>query len=180
MPRKVRTHAGINDKNASASPTLKHLTKQEFGKRLYTLMIAKGLHQSELARRAGVNRDMVSVAIRGKATPTPLNLAKLAKALDVAPEDLFPNHTMSAIDDDLPAFEMKVSPSSPGTAVLRINRLVRTSTAVKIAELLEADDAFNRSGSGTQAALQPVESEEAPQEPEVVVPARKARAGRRG
>jgi transcriptional regulator with XRE-family HTH domain len=179
MPRKIRSHAGIYDSPAEKTLTPKHLTKQEFGKRLYGLMLAKGWHQSELARQAGIARDAVSVYIRGKALPTPLNRDRLAKALSVDPDELLPNHIESAIDEDMPAFEMKVSSSAPGTAWLRVNRLVRTSTAVRIAELLEADDALNRSGSSHAPAMQQVESEEAEDEPEAELFARPTRTSRR-
>lgn len=52
-----------------------------------------------------------------------------------------PNHVESAIDNDMPALEMKVSPNSPNIAWLRVNRLVTIQTALKIAALLEEDDA---------------------------------------
>jgi hypothetical protein len=49
---------------------------------------------------------------------------------------------------------MKVSTADVGVAWLRVNRMVKMSTAVKIAELLEADDVLNRSRSGDAASLQ--------------------------
>lgn len=178
MPRKVRSHTGIDDAPPERRLTPKHLTKQEFANRLYNLALGKGWHQSELARRSDLPRDAISVYMRGKALPTPINLEKLAKALGVRSDELLPNHLESAIDDDVPAFELKVSASSPATAWLRVNRLVKTSTAVRIAELLETDDALNRSGSRSPVALQSIESETATPEPEIELPARKARARR--
>jgi transcriptional regulator with XRE-family HTH domain len=137
MAKRVRTH--ISDSQTDPDLRPKHLTKQEFGKRLYKLMIGKGWHQSELARRADVARDSVSTYIRGISLPEPGNLERLANALGVDPVDLLPNHIEAAIDNDVPSLEMKVSGSDPRVAWLRINRLVSTATCLKVVELLGGD-----------------------------------------
>lgn len=144
MTRKVRSHM-VGDAGNDNPLTPKHLTKQQFGRRLFGLMLEKGWNQSELARRAGLARDAISVYIRGKSLPTPLSLKALAEALGVTEAELLPNQTESAIDEDNPAFEMKVSPSAPNVAWLRVNRLVALSTAVKVAEILEQDHAVDGS-----------------------------------
>lgn len=108
-------------------------------------MLGKGWTQAELARRADVLKDSVSNYVRGNITPTGINLEKLAKALGVKPEELYPNLAESAIAADTPSLELKVSTSDPTVSWLTINRMVRTSTAAKIIELLEADDAVDRS-----------------------------------
>ena len=117
----------------------KTITKQQFGRRLYQLMLSRGWNQSELARQAGLPRDSVSTYIRGVAFPAPKSLGALSTALGVSPDELLPNAGHSAMDDENPSFEMKVSPSSPNAAWLRVNRLVSLSTATRIAELIEAD-----------------------------------------
>lgn len=106
-------------------------------------MIKKGWTQSELARKAELPRDSISVYIRGKSLPTPISAGKLAKALGVKPEEILPNHIESAIDEDSPAFELKQSPNTPGTAWLRVNRLVTMAVGLKIAELLANDNAIH-------------------------------------
>jgi len=138
MTRDVRTHIG-DSVDPGATP--KHLTKQEFGRRLYVLMMKRGWRQSDLARAADMPRDSVSTYIRGKVLPTPQNLQKLAEALGVQPSDLLPNHIESAIGEDAASLEFRVSVSEPNMAWLRVNRLVKLSTATKIAELLERDRA---------------------------------------
>lgn len=143
MAPKVRSHLPA-DAPTPATLIPKHLTKQEFGKRLYKLMLAKGWHQSELARQADVARDAVSTYIRGKSLPTPVNLQALANALDVAPDELLPNITEAAIDEDDPSFEIKTSTSAQGKAWIRVNRLVTVATALKIGELLENDRVHDR------------------------------------
>lgn len=145
MARKSRPHV-VNDVQPEApGDTLapRHLSKQEFGRRLYRMLLDRGWRQSELARRAGIQRDSVSVYVRGRSFPTPLNLAKMAAALGVKPEDILPNQTESAIAEDEPDFELKVSPGDPTRAWVRLNRLVSLDTAVQIAALVQAD-AVNR------------------------------------
>lgn len=141
MAKKVRTYitaGGDSPSDADLRP--KHLTKQEFGRRLYRLMIAKGWNQSELARQAGITRDSVSTYVRGVSLPEPLNLSKLASALGVTTTELLPNAVESAIDEDVPSLELKISSSNSMLAWLRVNRLVTTSTAMKVVELLNADN----------------------------------------
>jgi transcriptional regulator with XRE-family HTH domain len=142
----VRTHIGehlgvgtVAD-NGSRGLTPKHLTKEEFARRVYRLMVQRGWTQSDLARHAGLPRDAISVYVRAKSLPTPVNLAKLAACFGMKAEELLPNIVESAIDNDQPAFEMRASTAAPGKVWLRVNRLVSMSTAVKIAELLEQDD----------------------------------------
>lgn len=137
----------------------KHLQKQEFGRRVYRLMNEKGWHQSELARKANLNRAAISTYINGRVLPTPTHLKSLAEALGVQAEQLLPNHAEKAIEDDSPSFELKVSPGAPNTAWVRVNRLVSLGTAVKIANLLENDDALNRGGSRSDFEVQSVEGE---------------------
>lgn len=136
MAREVRPH--ITD-SIESSLAPKHLTKQEFGRRLYGMMLARQWRQSDLARASDLPRDSISSYVRGRTLPTPLSLEKLASALGCTPVDLLPNAVESAIQSDNPDFEMKVSPAAPTMAWVRVNRLVRLSTAVKIAELVEAD-----------------------------------------
>lgn len=142
MANKVRTHMG-GDAPTDASLRPKHLTKQEFGRRLYTLMVARNWNQSELARRADLARDSVSTYVRGISLPEPKNLRKLAEALEMEPSELLPNTLESAIDEDVPSLELKVSTSDPRVAWLRVNRLVSTPTAMNVIEILNKDDADN-------------------------------------
>jgi transcriptional regulator with XRE-family HTH domain len=139
MARTTRTHVGPDSLTTNLTP--KHLTKQEFGQRLYDLMLSKGWNQSELARHADLPRDSISVYLRGKSLPTPKSLVGLSKALGVPPNELLPNMMESAIQNDFPAFEMKISPNAPQMAWVRINRAVPTNIALKIAGLIgEADN----------------------------------------
>lgn len=128
--------------NAMKSPLVpKHLAKEEFARRLHTLMREKGWRQADFSRASGLTRNSISVYLRGDSLPSKESLKLLAKALDVEPDHLLPNYRESAIDRDNPQLELRVSPTDPKSAWLRINRLVSTSLAIKIMGLLEAEDA---------------------------------------
>lgn len=64
--------------------------KAEFGRRLQLAMTRRGWSQSELARRAAIGRDSVSVYIRGRSLPGFLHLDALCKALGLTRADLMP------------------------------------------------------------------------------------------
>lgn len=152
MANKVRSHLNptvFNKPKGSAEAeaarkvlTPKQIAKQEFGNRLYKLMLGKGWSQSELARRADLPRDLISTYVRGRSFPTPQSAQRLAKALGIAPEELMPNHVSSAIEEDSPAFDMKVSPNAPNHAWVKVNQLLRLETAVRIAQLVQEDAAL--------------------------------------
>jgi transcriptional regulator with XRE-family HTH domain len=116
----------------------KDVSKQQFAERLKRLMHAKGWHQSELARQAGIARDSVSVYIRGRALPKEENAQALARALNVSLEELMPNGG-SATEGDIPAIELRVSQQAPQETWLSVNKLVSTKTAIAIIELLERE-----------------------------------------
>jgi transcriptional regulator with XRE-family HTH domain len=118
----------------------KHLTKQQFGQRLYSLMLQRNWNQSDLARHAGIPRDAISTYIRGKFLPTARNLDKLAKAFGLQKVDILPNYVEGSMEaEEHPEIELRASASAPGMCWLRINRLVSMATAVKIIELIETD-----------------------------------------
>lgn len=140
MAKSSRTH--LPPGKASSSPLIpKHLAKDEFARRLYKLMLDKGWRQADLARAADLPRNAISVYLRGASLPNPDSTKALAKAFGMDPAVLLPNYTESAIERDNPELDFRVSPGDPKKAWLRINRLVSTSTAIKILALIEADDA---------------------------------------
>lgn len=133
-----RTH--IIDGNFSPSGlSPAALTLQEFSRRLYRLMLGKGWTQAELARQSGLTRDSISGYVRGNHMPTHESVKALAKALGVKPEELLPNIVQTAIDDDIPSLELKVSTSDPSKSWLRVNRLVSTKAAGEVISLLNQD-----------------------------------------
>jgi transcriptional regulator with XRE-family HTH domain len=59
-----------------------------FGRRLYTLMLRRGFSQTELARKSGMPRESVSSLIRGYRTPSAEEIGQLAAGLDAPLSDL--------------------------------------------------------------------------------------------
>jgi len=137
MPRKSRFHVTAMPESTL---TPKHLTRQEFGNRLYRLMVERGWNQSELARQTNLTRDSISTYIRGVTLPTPKSLQALADTFGLQPVDLLPNAMESAVDEDNPSLEMRVSASAPDAAWLRVNRLVSLATAAKVIEIIQAEE----------------------------------------
>lgn len=116
----------------------RHLSKQEFGRRLNQAMKAKGFHHAELARRADLPRNNISTYINGRSYPTEQSLAKLAKALGTTPDELLPNRAELAIRGEaVPDLSVKSSVADPGKAWLVVNRLVSTKLAAEIMTKLE-------------------------------------------
>lgn len=144
MPRKERVHLVGTVPTNGTDGTVRVLTKQEFGKRLYRLMLDKGWRQADLHRAAGLPKDSISSYIRGRTFPTHASAIKLAKALGVPVEEVMPNHMAGAIAEDDPEFEFKVSQSDPKRAWLKVNRAVSFDIGVKIAALLNDDPAHTR------------------------------------
>lgn len=94
------------------------------------------MNQSELARRAGLGRDAVSNYINGHNLPASVSLNKLCEALGLTKEELLPNASITALDNEVPAFELKVAANDPNKAWVRINRAMSFDTATKIVGLL--------------------------------------------
>jgi transcriptional regulator with XRE-family HTH domain len=69
--------------------------RKEFSAKLKRLIVAKGWSQSDLSRAASkhageqIGRHIVSAYIRGACDPSERFLIPIAKALDVAPGDLY-------------------------------------------------------------------------------------------
>ncbi len=125
-----------------SSAARKHLTKQEFGRRLYRAILEKGWTQSELARQAGILRDSVSTYIRGRNMPDAVNLKKIAKALGMKEADLLPNYDEAAIEAQInPPFEVRASAEDPTRMWVKLNRELPLATVTKLMQLLEGEDA---------------------------------------
>lgn len=133
MPRTPRNKAPAE----SATPR-DYLSKEQFGRRLKKLMNAREWNNSEMARRAGVGRDMVGTYVMGKAYPSEKTLEAIAQAFGMTPGELLPNVIIDKVADDPDGVEMKLG-RDPTTAVLRVNRLVKATTAMKIIELLRKE-----------------------------------------
>lgn len=120
--------------------TPRALTKQEFGRRLFQMMMSRSMSQSDLARAAEMGRDSISTYVNGKTFPTPLALKKLADALGVEQDELLPNGLMAAMEDEHPAVELRQAAGHPDKAWVRVNRSMSFATAAKIISLIDEED----------------------------------------
>jgi len=141
MPRKNRSNLAPSMEQRDAGQlTPRALTKQEFGRRLFALIMERGWNQSDLAREADLGRDSISTYVNGKTFPTPKALRSLANALGVDPEELLPNEMLNAFEDEHPAVELRQAVGHPDKAWLRVNRAMSFGTAARIISLIDEED----------------------------------------
>lgn len=125
------------DDGISPDLTPRSVTKAEFGRRLHRMIVERGWTQSELARRAGVGRDLVSTYVRGRSFPEPTSLHKLSKALGVSEEQVLPNAAIDGIDrDPTPAIQIQQSSGHPDKVWVQVNQLVSSDQALRIMQIL--------------------------------------------
>lgn len=109
--------------------------KIEFGKRLQRAIAKKAWRQSDLARHSGVGKDSISNYVQGRTVPTRDNIDRMALALGVAPNDLWPNYANEVTVLNIQ--KMERDPSNVDFAFVHINMRVRYGTAVKLMKLLD-------------------------------------------
>ena len=61
-----------------------------FAERLERQMAARGLTQTELAQRVGVGQPAIAMMLKRECRPQKRTVARLAEALDVTPDELWP------------------------------------------------------------------------------------------
>ena len=107
--------------------------REDFARKLKRLTAKRGWNQSELSRRSGIGRDVISGYVRGKHLPDLANQGRLAQALGVPIEDLFPE--MAPLEaPERSGLEFKAF--DDGTALLRVNRRVPLAIALEVLKLL--------------------------------------------
>jgi transcriptional regulator with XRE-family HTH domain len=114
-------------------------------------MIEKNWNQSDLARAAfgsdgagnARGRDAISTYIRGLAFPEPKSLKKLSDAFGCEPHELLPNTIEAAMDNEIPALEIRQASGHPDKVWLRVNQMVSLEVAAKIF------DALNKASAAT-------------------------------
>lgn len=146
MARKSH-HALAPSEAEELTPT--QLTKQEFGRRLAALILERGWNQSDLVRKVNdmfpdldrpFGRDAVSTYVNGRRFPTPKSLNMLCQALGVTRDELLPNASIQAINDENPALELRQAAGHPGKAWVRVNRMMSFDVAAKIVSLINEED----------------------------------------
>lgn len=137
MTKSVMTRGKITPIN-DIDYSQKILTRKEFGKRLSNFIGEKDWNQSDLAKASGMGRDSISHYVRGRSVPTPRNLKKLAAALGVETEVLFPNYDAQSNAFEEPTFEMKSIDAEADKVWLRINMKVSTERALEVGRILRS------------------------------------------
>jgi len=135
--------AGLNILGGGNSMTDLDRRKFGFSRNLQKAMDTEDMTPSDLARKAwdqddgpGANgRGMVGDYLAMKSLPTPSKLRRIAKALHTTAEKLLPPPELQT----LPQPNLKIELLGDGYANLKVNAMVMTSTALKVAELVEAD-----------------------------------------
>jgi lambda repressor-like predicted transcriptional regulator len=76
-----------------ATAVLDEMDKEEwvFAERLRSIMAAKGFTQSQLAEKIGVGQPAISNMLQRECRPQKRTIVKIAEALDVPAEELWPN-----------------------------------------------------------------------------------------
>jgi transcriptional regulator with XRE-family HTH domain len=140
MTRRVRwaVPPEVSQEEPVTPDTPIEVVRQMFARRLWGLMVQKGMNQSELSRAAGIARDSVSTYVRALAMPDPVNTAKMAQALGVSISDLHPTGAASGSHESVPAIEVKQAIGNPGRAWLRCNVEVPFDVAVQVMALLSS------------------------------------------
>lgn len=95
------------------------------------------MNQSDLARAAGLPRELISTYVRGVAFPTPKSLRRIADALQVKVDDLVPSAMGMIAQDEVPSFAMTEIAGQRGQVWLRVNRMVPAAHAARIFAILQ-------------------------------------------
>tara|TARA_R110001606_G_C15222844_1_gene634237 strand:+ start:167 stop:580 length:414 start_codon:yes stop_codon:yes gene_type:complete len=136
MTKSIMTRGGNTDLN-DIDYSQKILTRQEFGRRLYNFMMQNRMSQSDLSRASGMGRDSISQYVRGRSVPSPRNLTKLAEALNVEVDVLFPNYDAQANASEQPTLEMKSIEADAENFWLRVNMKVPAMKALEVMKILK-------------------------------------------
>ena len=147
MSRKAKYVIPSTPPAPGASP-IHSVEIENFAKRLQQIMLDKRMSQSDVARRiwgtsidkrgfeVAKNRDRISVYLKGKTLPDPVNMARLADALGVTVPELAPNLAETATQRENPEVQMTVIGGNSEKVLLRVNKFVPMAVAAKIITIL--------------------------------------------
>lgn len=106
-----------------------------FSRKLWRLMVSKGWNQAELARQAGIGRDVIGGYVRGLHLPEPPHAKKLADALSVNVDAFFNLGGPDLARSDAPPIELRAT--TDGKAMLHVNLEVPMEVAVRVLSLIQ-------------------------------------------
>ena len=129
------------------------MTRAAFGRRFTELMAARNWTSADMYKKAGIPRDAVSKYRRGLVLPGRAAAKRMADAFGIDVGDFLPHIVEQTIDKAPVTLEMKAHPDDSSLMWLRVNQLVSTSAALKIAEILTNDKAAHGDGSRTKTEM---------------------------
>ena len=150
-PAEDTSEAALERRAAAAQRRIgmeRYAQARMLAQRLHLLIRKKGWTQSELARRAGLKRDVISKTISCHSFPTFDSATAMARALGVRLTDLTSAYEEGQAARDVGQREMSVGvalgvthlPSKPGRVWLSINREVSERCSLEIQRLVYEDD----------------------------------------
>jgi transcriptional regulator with XRE-family HTH domain len=103
----VRSEAGAAERHPALAREVEKMNSQEaaFAMRLEELMASRQISQSELAQRIGCSQPAISQMLRRKSRPQKKTILKLAEALNVAAQELWPEIEVSNMLDAVVDFQ---------------------------------------------------------------------------
>ena len=129
------------------------IDSEDFSKRLWNILNEKNMSQTELAKRvwnekrtdangyeSWKGRDLISSYIRGRSQPSPQVLKRIADVLHVTPESLIPSTAAKIVEREPPALQINMVAGHADKCLLKVNKLVSLQTALKVGQLIEADE----------------------------------------
>lgn len=138
----VREHAraggppiNFNSENFPASATPRQ--KEMLGRAIQYLATHQGLFQADIARKAGISKQLVSAYWNGKSWPNHVNASKLAQALGASRDDLFPDHAITAMTGAPASISVK-NADKAGFMLIELSAILPTKTVITIQELVNA------------------------------------------
>lgn len=136
MARKPTTEG--SDTAFVAAHERQHM-KAEFKKRVHRAMTKKEWNQSDLGRHSGLGKDSISKYLSEQTVPSRSSIEKLARALNVTANDLWPNYDGSASKQAFTQQRTERDPADPQYAFLYVNVRIRYDVAVAINKILDAE-----------------------------------------
>jgi transcriptional regulator with XRE-family HTH domain len=116
------------------------LARRELGSRLFSALREREWNQSDLARAAGVPRELISTYVTGKAFPSPKSLMKITRALGYSRvEELIPTVIGMQQRDEQAPVDIRTWPGNPAMAWIKVNQAVPLAIAGEIVTLLTSE-----------------------------------------
>lgn len=128
-----------------ADRVVQSAAKQQFAKNLRSLLIARNMTQSDLARLAGdhlpkgatFGRDLISNYVLGRNFASDMHLNAMCKVLKVKPEDLDPSRGEGFGVGEPPT---DVRDMGNGRIWLRVNQSTTWEVGLKVLQLLKGEE----------------------------------------